>query len=240
MPQGATSGYVLTAQGAGTAPVWASTPAGYITSVSSPLAVASGVLSLTQTSLSVAHTQINDWATATSGFLTSLASVSENIVPSADNTYHLGLTYGAGHAWNSVSAYYVETDHIIPRTAAYTSTNALLPATANTYVCGNNTSYWASISAYTVYYHALSAALDALDDLGIITNYKTKKAMHPKTNEEIDVIDLDSIPEIRSDAEDGADFIDGSKVLHLTLGALKQVGAKIAALEKEIKLLKPK
>jgi hypothetical protein len=106
----------------------------------------------------------------------------------------------------------------------------LNPNHSNYYGIGAGSNYWQGIAAYTVYYHGLSQSLDSLNDLEIIKNYKTKKALHPQTGAEINVIDLTTIPQIQADPTptdpELANFIDGSKILHLMIGGLKQSAQK--------------
>jgi hypothetical protein len=69
-----------------------------LTSVTYPLVNSSlGVLSLTQSALSITHSQISDWGTVTSGFLTSnyIGSVSSNFKVSSSELYlnSLSLTH---------------------------------------------------------------------------------------------------------------------------------------------------
>jgi hypothetical protein len=54
--------------------------------------------------------------------------------------------------------------------------------------------------------------------------------LHPQTGAEINVIDLTTIPQIQADPTptdpELANFIDGSKILHLMIGGLKQSAQK--------------
>jgi hypothetical protein len=168
------------------------------------------------------------------------------LIPQNPSAGGLGIgTYDYPFKW--IDSTYVFTKTINTLNQGYVGMPPIIPnpeSDDHQFANGNLAHYWGYVAAYTVYYHSLSQSLDALDDLSIIMNYRTKTAQNPKTGEAIDVIDLETIPQIKSDlevrGESKIDFIDGSKALHITLGAIKQAGARIVALEKEVEMMKQK
>ncbi|MCW4024936.1 MAG: hypothetical protein NWF01_07880 [Candidatus Bathyarchaeota archaeon] len=143
-------------------------------------------------------------------------------------------------AWLDVNALYLFSAGGAAATVGFDGSwivvnKGIVPNATNTYVLGHGGAYWNAVVAYTVYCHSVSQSLDALDDRRIIQNYKTKKATHPATNEELDIIDLDSIPEIKADSEDLADFIDFGKAMRLSLGAIKMIGSEMDSFDARLR-----
>jgi hypothetical protein len=126
-----------------------------------------------------------------------------------------------------------------------TFANAMLKPPANNQgnIGGDGTGtdyYWGSVWANYLKYHTSHAAFDALDDLGLVKNYKLKTETRMVSGEEIDVdvIDSDSLPFLKD--ENG--FHDPARVNGFLLGcakfsALKHDGhdKRMDALEAQIK-----
>jgi hypothetical protein len=92
------------------------------------------------------------------------------------------------------------------------------PYPNSTLHCGTNTQYWEGVWADYLKYHSACSVFDALDDLALVKNYKSKK-MIDKNGLEIDVIDPNSLPHLLD--ENG--FHDPARDTGFLLGCVKQL-----------------
>ena len=114
--------------------------------------------------------------------------------------------------------------------AAHNHANMYPAGGNNTGACGDTSNYWHVVAGDSVWYNALGH-MDIIDDLAAI-----KKIKQSQTNDErgVPLIDVDSLPEeVRS--KEG--MIHGGHLMGLALGAIKQLNAKVEALERELEQL---
>ena len=98
------------------------------------------------------------------------------------------------------------------------STVGINPVTTNTYGCGSGSNYWLGVCAYRLYAKDGTVhSFDALDDLALIKNYKTKTNL--QGYEAIDI--KASLPHLIADDEDKGEFIDISKAHGFAFGCIK-------------------
>jgi len=133
-------------------------------------------------------------------------------------TFNGGITMGAALNMNSQA---------IQNLA---SLNQAMPPSSDSGSVGTTTTYWNCIAGNSVWYKALGQ-FDALDDLALIKrirgNGKTDKRGMP-------LADPESLPpEV---TENG--LINAGALMGLLIGAVKQLAAKVEALEKELKKAK--
>ncbi len=111
------------------------------------------------------------------------------------------------------------------------------PSQGNTYGCGTGTFYWSGVVCETIYRHSESS-FDALDDIALLKQYRTKKIID-KNGLEREVIDIETLPFLKADPtpEDPnlSDFWDESRVSGFLLGCVKQLALKVEQLEKQLK-----
>ena len=97
----------------------------------------------------------------------------------------------------------------------------------NTGACGDTANCWHVIAGDSVWYNALGH-MAMIDDLAAIKKIRRSERTDKKG---VPLIDVNSLPEaVRS--EDG--MVHGGHLMGLALGAIKQLNAKIEALEKEL------
>jgi len=92
---------------------------------------------------------------------------------------------------------------------------------------GNTTNYWNVIAGNSIWYKAIGQ-FDALDDLGLISRIKADKRAKMKNG--LPLADPESFPE--EVTENG--FINAGALTGLLIGAVKQLAARIEALEKRL------
>jgi len=133
-------------------------------------------------------------------------------------TFNGGITMGAALNMNSQA---------IQNLA---SLNQAMPPSADSGSVGNTTTYWNCIAGNSVWYKALGQ-FDMLDDLALIKrirgNGKTDKRGMP-------LADPESLPE--QVTENG--LINAGALMGLLIGAVKQLAAKVEALEKKLEKAK--
>jgi hypothetical protein len=97
--------------------------------------------------------------------------------------------------------------------------------------CGNTSNYWACVAGDSVWYNALGH-MDYMDDLSVIKGIRMSKKVDKLG---VPLIDNQSLPEaIRS--KEG--LVHGGHLLGLALGAIKQLNAKVEALENDVEKLR--
>lgn len=93
--------------------------------------------------------------------------------------------------------------------------------------CGSTSNYWACVAGDSVWYNALGH-MDYMDDLAVIKGIRISKKIDKLG---VPLIDNNSLPEaVRS--KEG--LVHGGHLLGLALGAIKQLNAKVEALEREL------
>ncbi len=97
----------------------------------------------------------------------------------------------------------------------------------NTGACGDTSTYWHVVAGDSVWYNALGH-MDMIDDIAAIKKIKCSE----KTDKHgVPLIDINSLPEeVRS--EEG--MLHAGHLMGLAFGAIKQLTAKVEALEKEL------
>jgi hypothetical protein len=94
--------------------------------------------------------------------------------------------------------------------------------------------YWSSIWGNYLKYHTSCSSFDALDDLALVKNYKTKTEtkLDPASNQEYreDVIDPESLSFLR----DGNGFAEPGKDTGFLLGCIKALVVRLETLESKI------
>lgn len=110
------------------------------------------------------------------------------------------------------------------------------PSAANTYGIGSGSHYWAGVVCQTIY-RRYESSFDALDDLGLIKQYKTKTII--KDGIEQEVIDIESLPHLRADAKPDdpelVNFWDENKVSGFMMGCIKALVLRTEKLEEQLK-----
>jgi hypothetical protein len=97
----------------------------------------------------------------------------------------------------------------------------------NTGACGDTSTYWHVVAGDSVWYNALGH-MDYMDDLAVIKRIKTSKKVDVHG---VPLIDNKSLPE---EMRSKSGLVHGGHILGLALGAIKQLNAKVEALEKEL------
>jgi hypothetical protein len=111
--------------------------------------------------------------------------------------------------------------------AAHNHANMYPAGGSNTGACGDTSTYWHVIAGDSVWYNALGH-MDYLDDLSIIKGIKMSEKVDRLG---VPLIDNKSLPE---DIRSKEGLVHGGHLLGLALGAIKQLNAKVEALEKEL------
>jgi hypothetical protein len=110
------------------------------------------------------------------------------------------------------------------------------PSAANTYGIGSGSYYWAGVVCQTIY-RRYESSFDALDDLGLIKQYRTKTII--KDGIEQEVIDIESLPHLRADAKPDdpelVNFWDENKVSGFMMGCIKALVLRTEKLEEQLK-----
>ena len=102
---------------------------------------------------------------------------------------------------------------------------------SNTGACGDTSTYWHVVAGDSVWYNALGH-MDYMDDLSVLKGIRMSEKIDKLG---VPLIDNKSLPEaIRS--KEG--LIHGGHLLGLALGAIKQLNAKVDALEKELQKMR--
>lgn len=113
-----------------------------------------------------------------------------------------------------------------------TTTGGILPAAGGWYVLGTSTRDWSYVYANFLRYDVNCEQYDALDDLALVKNYKTKTII--KNDAETSVIDMvESFPFLIEE-----NHIAHEKLQGYLLGCLKALVLKVESLESEIAELK--
>lgn len=107
--------------------------------------------------------------------------------------------------------------------------STIQPSLVNTYHCGTDTLYWNGVWANYLMWHSDVQQFDALDDLALVRNYKSKKAI--KEGFERDVIDFEESFPFLVDAKG---FKDPADITGFLFGIARQHLARTEALEKRI------
>lgn len=111
--------------------------------------------------------------------------------------------------------------------AAHNHANLYPAGGSNTGACGDTSNYWHVVAGDSVWYNALGH-MDYMDDLAVIKGIRMSEKVDRFG---VPLIDNKSLPEaVRS--KEG--LVHGGHVLGLALGAIKQLTAKVEALEKEL------
>jgi hypothetical protein len=111
--------------------------------------------------------------------------------------------------------------------AAHNHANLYPAGGSNTGACGDTSNYWHVVAGDSVWYNALGH-MDYMDDLAVIKGIRLSEKVDRFG---VPLIDNKSLPEaVRS--KEG--LVHGGHVLGLALGAIKQLTAKVEALEKEL------
>ncbi len=97
--------------------------------------------------------------------------------------------------------------------------------------CGSTSNYWACVAGDSVWYNALGH-MDYMDDLSIIKGIRISEKVDKLG---VPLIDNKSLPESMRSKEG---LVHGGHLLGLALGAIKQLNAKVDALEKEIERMR--
>jgi hypothetical protein len=115
--------------------------------------------------------------------------------------------------------------------AAHNHANMYPAGGNNTGACGDTSTYWHTVASDSIWYNALGH-MDMIDDLAAIKKIKCSE----KTDKNgVPLIDVDSLPEeVRS--EEG--MLHEGQLMGLALGAVKQLNAKVDALEKELEKMR--
>jgi hypothetical protein len=94
---------------------------------------------------------------------------------------------------------------------------------------GSASQFWNYIDcAYYFAKHTAFIAFDSLDDLGLVKNYKTKQ------EDNLSLIDFDSLPHLKSDDPRRVDSIDIGKTAGFMLGCIKALTQRIEAIENQL------
>ncbi|MCL5876449.1 MAG: hypothetical protein M1540_01395 [Candidatus Bathyarchaeota archaeon] len=120
--------------------------------------------------------------------------------------------------------------------SAITSYNSINPYSSNSYGLGGGSNYWSGVCSNRLYAKDGTVhSFDALDDLGLVKNYKVKTDAVGR-----ETIDLaSSLPHVLADDDDkSAEFYDVSKMNGFTLGCLKALALNKDKQEAEIQKLK--
>lgn len=86
---------------------------------------------------------------------------------------------------------------------------------------------------YAAQYYGKSVTIssfDALDDLGLVKNYKIKSLSDGQS-----VVDLDSLPHLKADSADRQSFYSAGKMHGYLLGCVKALVLRVEALENQLK-----
>jgi hypothetical protein len=111
--------------------------------------------------------------------------------------------------------------------------NALLPEGANAVNIGTNILYFGSVWANYLKYRTSCTQFDALDDLALVKNYKSRK--EDLNGTEIDVIDMEkSFPFLVDDKG----FKDPAQIAGFLLGCVKQLVLRVEAVEARLRDVK--
>jgi hypothetical protein len=115
------------------------------------------------------------------------------------------------------------------------STRSVNPRSANVYGLGSGGSYWSGVVTNTIY-RRYESSFDALDDLALVKQYKTKTIS--ENGVEKDVIDPESLPHLKGDPTEAdaklANFWDESKVSGFLLGCTKALVQRVESLEAQL------
>lgn len=250
MPNQGTNGYVLTAQGAGNAPVWAPAGGGSIPWTEVPSSInpsADNTYGIGSGSYAwqgvVAYTMYaNDYYSKTGGNATFHGNVTGNA--NYADTAGYATPYSHSHAASDVTSGTFDLARIPSGLNSkidwgYIGDNPT-PSANNTYSLGNGSYYWLGLVANYVYYKNLSS-FDALDDLALLKKYTVEKTTVKQGDEEIevDVIAHDSLDFLKRIKENDSeeDFWDGGKVMGYLLGCLKSEVLAREKLEQTVKEL---
>jgi len=113
-----------------------------------------------------------------------------------------------------------------------TTTGGILPSSGGCYVLGTSSKDWSYVYANYLRYDVNCVQYDALDDLALVKNYKTKTII--KNDAETNVIDMvESFPFLIEE-----NHIAHEKLQGYLLGCLKALALKVESLESEIAELK--
>jgi hypothetical protein len=96
--------------------------------------------------------------------------------------------------------------------------------------CGSTSNYWACVAGDSIWYNALGH-MDYMDDLSIIKGIRMSEKVDKLG---VSLIDNKSLPESMRSKEG---LVHGGHLLGLALGAIKQLNAKVEALEKQLVLV---
>jgi hypothetical protein len=114
----------------------------------------------------------------------------------------------------------------------YTSTGGILPSTGGYYTLGSSSNDWSYVFANYLRYDVNCEEYDALDDLALVKNHKSKKIIDKQSGEEITVIDMkESFPFLLADDN----HIAHEKLQGYMLGCVKALVLRIEALENQLK-----
>ncbi len=249
-----TSGYVLTAQGAGNPPVWAPVSGG-------------GSIPWTAVPSSINPSADNTYSLGSGSYawqgIVAYTIYANNYYSKTGGnaTFHGDLTGTANYANTAGYANPYSHNHSASETTSGTFDLAripsglnskiswgsisdnLTPSTNDTYSLGNGSYYWHGLVANYVYYKNLSS-FDALDDLDLLKKYTTQKVTLKQGTEEVevDVITYDSFDFLKrvKESNEDEDFWDGGKVMGYLIGCLKSEVIAREKLEQSIKELKAK
>lgn len=99
----------------------------------------------------------------------------------------------------------------------------ITPITGNSYDCGNATYYWANVYANT--FHGKNTTIQSFDSMDDLTLLKASKNITTTKNSKIiDIIDLDTLPFLKSD--ESAEFYDQGKMHGFVFGCVKALAKK--------------
>ncbi len=123
--------------------------------------------------------------------------------------------------------FYVDSTGSVP----LLSGGSIYPLQSNNGFCGFNNYYWSAVYANYLLYHTSHGSFDALDDLSLVRNYKTKTEQRTIKGQtvEVEVIDDESLTFLRT--EEG--FYESATSIGFLLGCVKALVLRLEKLEQE-------